>query len=123
MRVGQPVSLLDLGIDDEDDVITPEDIEDLTPDKVFVNVTAMHYGMKDKNPLDFVKFYPKNRPNGMPYCILNFWTAFNSYLECFHARRGDLSLLRPANFAEILLRVYTKDVRFVFSLPSARMYY
>ena len=29
----------------------------------------MHYGMKDKNPLDFVKFYPKNRPNCMSYYI------------------------------------------------------
>jgi len=55
----------------------------------------MHYGMKDKSPLEFVKFYPKNRPN-----------------ECFYAKRGDLSLLMPANFAEVLLRVYTKDVRF-----------
>ncbi|KAI0254175.1 hypothetical protein BJV78DRAFT_1185914 [Lactifluus subvellereus] len=95
VRVGQPASLLDPGIGDEDDVITPEDIENLTPDKVIVTVTVMHYGMKDKNPLDFVKFYPKNRPN-----------------ECFHAQRGDLSLLKPATFAEILLRVYTKDVRF-----------
>jgi len=55
----------------------------------------MHYGMKDKNPLDFVKFYSKNRPN-----------------ECRHAQRGDLSLLMPKEFAEVLLRVYTKDVRF-----------
>jgi hypothetical protein len=56
---------------DEDDVITPEDIEDLTPDKVVVTVTSMHYGMKDKSPLQFVKFYPKTRPNGMLYYIPN----------------------------------------------------
>ncbi|KAH9061981.1 hypothetical protein EDB87DRAFT_1608653 [Lactarius vividus] len=94
-RIGQSAAQLDPEIDDEDDVITLEDIEDLTPDKVIVAFATMHYGMKDKNPLDFVKFYPKNRPN-----------------ECFRARRGDLSLLMPAHFAEVLLRVYTKDVRF-----------
>ncbi|KAI0002899.1 hypothetical protein BJV74DRAFT_813935 [Russula compacta] len=94
-RVGQPASGLDPEIDNEVDVITLEDISDLTPDKVIVTFSTMHYGMKDKNPLEFVKFYPKNRPN-----------------ECFHARRGDLSLLMPKQFGEILLRVYTKDVRF-----------
>jgi len=74
----------------------------------------MHYGMKDKNPLDFVKFYPKTRPNGMLCCIQSVLnTIFNQQLECFHAQRGDLSLLMPKQFGEVLLRVYTKDVRFV----------
>ncbi|KAF8485125.1 HD-domain/PDEase-like protein [Russula ochroleuca] len=93
-RVGQPAPGIDPEIN-EDDVITAEDIEDLTPDKVIVTFSTMHYGMKDKNPLDFVKFYPKSRPN-----------------ECSHARRGDLSLLMPKQFGEVLLRVFTKDIRF-----------
>jgi len=62
---------------------------------VIVTFSTMHYGMKEKNPLDFVKFYSKNRPN-----------------QCYHAKRGDLSLLMPHQFAEVLLRVFTKDVRF-----------
>lgn len=94
-RIGRSASRLDPEIDDEDNANTLEDIGDLTPDKVIVTFATMHYGMKDKSPLEFVKFYPKNRPN-----------------ECFYARRGDLSLLMPAHFAEVLLRVYTKDVRF-----------
>ncbi|KAI0303038.1 hypothetical protein BC826DRAFT_982978 [Russula brevipes] len=94
-RVGQRASGLDPEIDDEDDVITPDDISGLTPDQVIVTFSTMHYGMKDKNPLNSVKFYPKNRPN-----------------ECYYVQRGDLSLLMPNQFAEILLRVYTKDVRF-----------
>lgn len=72
MRVGRPASGIDPKIDDKDDVITAEDIGDLTPDKVVVTFSTMHYGMKDKNPLDFVKFYPKSRPNGMLYCIQTF---------------------------------------------------
>ncbi|KAH9963277.1 hypothetical protein BC827DRAFT_1194617 [Russula dissimulans] len=94
-RVGQPASGLDSEIDNEDDSITLEDIRDLTPDKVFVTFSTMHYGMKDKNPLDFVKFYPKHRPN----------LALN-------VKRGDLSLLMPKVFGEVLLRVYTKEFRF-----------
>jgi deoxynucleoside triphosphate triphosphohydrolase SAMHD1 len=30
---------------------------------VIVDLAPMHYGMKDKNPLDFIKFYSKNFPN------------------------------------------------------------
>ncbi|KAI9512761.1 HD-domain/PDEase-like protein [Russula earlei] len=94
-RAGQSPAESNPEIDNEDDVITPEDIHDLTPDRVFVSFSAMHYGMKDKNPLHFVKFYPKSRPN-----------------RCYHAQRGDLSLLIPQQFGEILLRVYAKDARF-----------
>ncbi|KAF8505416.1 HD-domain/PDEase-like protein [Russula emetica] len=93
-RVRRPAPGVDPEIDNEENVITPEDIRDLTPDKVIVTFSTMHYGMKDKNPLKFVKFYPKTRPN-----------------ECFHVQRGDLSLLMPNQFGEVLLRVYTKDVR------------
>lgn len=93
--VRRPAPGVDPEIDNEENIITYEDIRDLTPDKVIVTFSTMHYGMKDKNPLAFVKFYPKTRPN-----------------ECFHAQRGDLSLLMPNHFGEVLLRVYTKDVRF-----------
>lgn len=115
MRIGRLIHGVDPEIDNEENVITPEDIRDLTPDKVIVTFSKMHYGMKDKNPLDFVKFYPKTRPNGMLYCIQGFLDIiFNQcLLECFHAQRGDLSLLEPKQFGEVLLRVYTKDVRFV----------
>lgn len=114
---GQPAGL-DPEIDDEDDGITLEDINDLTPDKVIVTFSTMHYGMKDKNPLDFVKFYSKNRPNGMSYCVRIVLNNISNqfYLECRRAQRGDLSLLMPKQFAEVLLRVYTKDVRYVHRL-------
>ena len=124
MDVKQPPSRIDPENDNEDDVITAEDIEDLTPDKVIVTFTTMHYGMKDKNPLKFVKFYPKSRPNGTPFTFETFLnTISKQYLECFHYRRGDLSLLMPEHFAEVLLRVYTKDVRFVHHLIGHQMNY
>jgi hypothetical protein len=42
---------------------TDVDLTDLTPDSVIVDQNMMHYGMKEKNPLDFVKFYSKHHPN------------------------------------------------------------
>ena len=46
-----------------DDNIRPEDVASLSPKDVIVDLSPMHYGMKDKNPLDFVKFYSKRNPN------------------------------------------------------------
>ncbi|KAI0062281.1 HD-domain/PDEase-like protein [Artomyces pyxidatus] len=81
--------------ENDDDAISPEDVADLTADHVIVEHSKMHYGMQDKNPLDYIKFYHKNSPN-----------------HCAKAQRGDLSTLMPATFGEVLLRVYTKDIRF-----------
>jgi deoxynucleoside triphosphate triphosphohydrolase SAMHD1 len=114
---GQRGAGSDSEVDDGDDEITLEDINDLTADKVTVSFSTMHYGMKDKNPLDFVKFYSKDRPNGMQYRIrILSNNVSNHNLECCHAQRGDLSLLMPQQFAELLLRVYTKDFRYVHHL-------
>jgi len=116
---GQPAAELGFETDDESDDISPEDIEDLTKEKVIVSFSTMHYGMKEKNPLDFVKFYTKRRPNSMQYCIrIVSNTVSNQYLECRHVQRGDLSLLMPQQFAEVLLRVYTKDVRYAHHLSG-----
>lgn len=30
---------------------------------IIVDLSPMHYGMQDKNPLDFIHFYSKNHPN------------------------------------------------------------
>lgn len=42
---------------------TLDELAELTPDSVIVDHTTMHYGMKEKNPLDFVKFYSKRNPD------------------------------------------------------------
>ncbi|GBE79040.1 HD-domain/PDEase-like protein [Sparassis crispa] len=71
------------------------DIAALEPRHVIVDLSRMHYGMKDKNPLDSVKFYSKQHPN-----------------RSRKAELGDISLLMPQTFGEVLLRVYTRDPRF-----------
>ena len=39
-------------------------VRELTAEHVIVDLSEIHYGMKDKNPLDTVRFYSKRRPTG-----------------------------------------------------------
>lgn len=39
-------------------------VAEMRPENVHVNLSKLHYGMGDKNPLDFIRFYTKQRPNG-----------------------------------------------------------
>ncbi|KAJ7062810.1 hypothetical protein C8F01DRAFT_1135312 [Mycena amicta] len=75
----------------EEEQMDQVDLDLLTPDSVIVDQSMIHYGMKEKNPLDFVKFYSKHNPN-----------------QCARAQRGDYSTLMPQYFAEIKLSVFTK---------------
>ncbi|KAF8623166.1 hypothetical protein AX17_007522 [Amanita inopinata Kibby_2008] len=80
---------------DADDASAVPDYLSLTANDVVVDFSIMHYGMKDKNPLDSVEFYSKRKPN-----------------VSAKAERGDYSTLMPSCFAEVLLRVYTKKPEF-----------
>lgn len=40
------------------------DVTELSPDDVIVDFCKLHYGKKDANPLDTIKFYSKRSPNG-----------------------------------------------------------
>uniref|UniRef100_A0A8H8CEV3 HD domain-containing protein n=1 Tax=Psilocybe cubensis TaxID=181762 RepID=A0A8H8CEV3_PSICU len=72
-----------------------EEAEALRAEDVIVDFSAMHYGMKEKNPMDFIKFYTKRKLN-----------------ECMNADNGVYSNLMPPVFAEVVLRVYTKKQKF-----------
>ncbi|KAH7916640.1 hypothetical protein BJ138DRAFT_1051916 [Hygrophoropsis aurantiaca] len=80
----------------------PDIVAQLTSRHVIVDLTPMHYGMQERNPLDFVKFYSKHSPT-----------------ECRNVEPGDVSLLMPSSFAEVLLRIYTKDSRFFGLIQAA----
>ncbi|KAH9936880.1 HD-domain/PDEase-like protein [Epithele typhae] len=78
------------------DGVRPEDVAELSQDHVIVDFTARHHGMQDENPLDYIKFYSKRNPNvGM------------------HAEMDDISVTLPLMFGEVLVRVYTRDSRFL----------
>ncbi|KLO13832.1 hypothetical protein SCHPADRAFT_827447, partial [Schizopora paradoxa] len=77
----------------ETDDVTQELVDKLDKSHVIVDICRMHYGMKEHNPLDSVRFYSKRNTKGM---------------NPLH-NRGDSSTLMPSCFGECLIRVYTRD--------------
>ncbi|KAI9460398.1 hypothetical protein HD554DRAFT_2206873 [Boletus coccyginus] len=75
--------------------VDEELVAQLKPSHVAVTCLLLHYGKKEDNPLDEVTFYSKKKPN-----------------ECAKANYSDISLLMPSSFAEVWLRIYTKDGMF-----------
>ncbi|KIK56330.1 hypothetical protein GYMLUDRAFT_47095 [Collybiopsis luxurians FD-317 M1] len=69
-------------------------IDDLKVGDIIVEQTPIHYGMKEKNPLEYVQFH--NEETGV---------------RC-KASDGSYSTLRPLVFAEVILRVFTKKREF-----------
>ena len=58
---------------------TPADDGDsssLQESDIFVSFSTMHFGMKEKNPLDFVRFYSKHDPNRR----LSSYTIFHLFI-------------------------------------------
>ncbi|XP_060931440.1 deoxynucleoside triphosphate triphosphohydrolase SAMHD1-like [Limanda limanda] len=70
-----------------------QDVQDvkLQPDDFIVSVISLDYGMKDKNPINKVRFYCKDDPT-----------------KAFQIREDQVSNLLPAQFNEQLIRVYCK---------------
>ncbi|KAI5120720.1 hypothetical protein M0805_006427 [Coniferiporia weirii] len=77
--------------DPAEDGPSQELVASLTKEHVIVDISMLHHGMKERNPIDFVRFYGKHNTH-----------------ESFKAEPGELSTLMPACFAEMLLRIYTK---------------
>lgn len=46
-----------------DSFTSSSSVNQLAVSDVIVDLSPMHYGMKEKNPLDSVMFYHKNDPN------------------------------------------------------------
>ncbi|KAJ7688301.1 hypothetical protein B0H17DRAFT_1203108 [Mycena rosella] len=65
---------------------TDIDLTELTPDSVIVDHALLHYGMKDKNPLVFVRFYSKRNFN-----------------KASRVQKGDYLMLMPPTFAVVTL--------------------
>ncbi|KAK7053755.1 glycoside hydrolase family 3 protein [Favolaschia claudopus] len=80
---------------------TKIDLADLTDDSVIVAHSEMHYGMKEHNPLNFVKFYSKRNPN-----------------VCAPAEEFDYSMLMPKIFIEVKMTIFTKHPQY-FGLVQA----
>ncbi|KAH0839456.1 hypothetical protein J3R83DRAFT_246 [Lanmaoa asiatica] len=75
--------------------VDEELVAQLQPSHVAVTCSLLHYGKGARNPLDEVTFYSKKKPH-----------------ECAKATYSDISLLMPSSFAEVWLRIYTRDGMF-----------
>ncbi|KAI6119258.1 hypothetical protein EDD17DRAFT_1482744 [Pisolithus thermaeus] len=82
--------------------VDEELVVQLTEEYVAVNVSVLHYGKGPRNPLDDVTFYSKQQPD-----------------VGRKADHSDISLLMPSVFAEVWLRVYTKDCQFFGLIQAA----
>ncbi|KAG5350405.1 hypothetical protein C0989_011193 [Termitomyces sp. Mn162] len=95
----------------EEDPSIRELVKTLSVEHVICDFSLMHYGMKEKNPLDFVKFYSKRHPNGKHgFLDSHFEPRLTINIEPSHAERGVYSNLMPQFFAELLVRIFTRDV-------------
>lgn len=45
------------------DEVSPEDVAALGAESVIIDLTERHHGMKNENPLDFIRFYSKHNPD------------------------------------------------------------
>ena len=63
------------------------------------------FGFKNKNPVDYVKFYNKNNINSNYHIQL----ILNPFLESFLIDKDQVSLLLPAKFGETFIRVYASE--------------
>ena len=88
-------------------------VDELSTQHIIIDEAVLHYGMGENNPIDKVRFYSKRKPHGTrsPYFQINLSDHIH-ISECYKAEPGDISSLMPATFGEVLLRIYTRDVRF-----------
>nr|XP_006817901.1 PREDICTED: deoxynucleoside triphosphate triphosphohydrolase SAMHD1-like [Saccoglossus kowalevskii] len=66
---------------------------DLTADDIVLKIIKFNYGMKEKNPIDNLSFYTKEKPD-----------------ESFQITKNEVSYLLPSVFQEQVLFVFVKDV-------------
>lgn len=76
--------------------------DDLKPEDIFVSLVEIHFGMKDKDPIDSVVFYNKN---------LN---------QAIQVRKNVVSEMLPQKFIEHYVRVYAKNPKSLNNGTSAK---
>ncbi|GLB33172.1 putative metal dependent phosphohydrolases with conserved 'HD' motif [Lyophyllum shimeji] len=67
----------------------------LQPNDVICDFSMIHYGMKEENPIDFVRFYSKRHPD-----------------RATKAVRGDISTIMPPCHMEFQVKIFTKNTKY-----------
>lgn len=97
--------------------------DELCAEHISVDVAPLHWGMKDRNPFDTIKFYHgKNNIYGQ--LSIHWHLTFRSLTikhqssESFHIGARDKTLIFPQVFAEVIVRVYSKDKKSVYNVDD-----
>ncbi|CAO3659728.1 unnamed protein product [Umbelopsis ramanniana] len=88
-------------INSEEVISHQEDNVHLSSDDVLVEWLKINYAMKDKNPVDSIKFY-------------NRWDR-----ESFFIPKEQVSYMVPSQFQEVIVRIYTRDSSKVSAVQRA----
>ena len=72
---------------------TDEDTINIKVEDVIVDFSTMHYGMKEKNPLDSVGFYSKLHPDSALVTSFAFDSVLNSFQD---VRKFNRAIARPS---------------------------
>ncbi|GAB5586934.1 hypothetical protein Unana1_01834 [Umbelopsis nana] len=88
-------------INAEEVISHQDDNAHLCTDDVLVEWLKINYAMKDKNPVDFIKFF-------------NRWDR-----ESFFMPKDQVSYMVPSQFQEIAVRIYTRDSSKVCAVQRA----
>ncbi len=94
------------------DNVKPEDAAELRAEHVIIDLTERHHGMKNENPLDYMKFYSKHNPNRKRF--RSYQIHRTAHCNCsggVHANEDDISVTLPRSFGELMLKVYTREAR------------
>ncbi|KAK7455784.1 hypothetical protein VKT23_010815 [Stygiomarasmius scandens] len=86
-------------------------IDELESAHVIVDQTPIHYGKGELNPIDFVNFYSRNDLSEL-FIRSIFIVLIIVVAKCIKALPGQYSTVKPRHFAEIILRVYTKEPQY-----------
>lgn len=104
--------VVDMAVD-----VSPEHTP-LQAEDVIVSFSFMDYGMKDRNPLDFVRFYNKTDPNGTFFFLTQMVAVKAHPFEVSSlSGRGEGSQLVPEQWQELTIRCFTRDPEYVSSVP------
>lgn len=113
-EVAREANTIRLAIKDGDDGEEGGCVKEVKECDIIINWSYLHFGMKERDPMEQVLFYGKGNANSelfwVKFCfeiVADVFTRANT--EACRADKAQYSQSVPTAFAEYALRVYTRD--------------
>ena len=112
--VARAANLIRLRMEDSEDSEGGEGVREVTDSDVIIDWSYLHFGMKERDPIEQVLFYGKGSANSELFedqCCFKVETDvfMRGIVEAYKADKAQYSQSVPTAFAEYTLRVYTRD--------------